>query len=549
MEETVLTFLTGAMAFAFAAFTAPDDAEPDGSVTKSMSAVAPAVSTAVQEFLRQQAIHDTADSLAGEFCQLLGGQLNCDRVAHLALRHDRLDLSHAVGFTPADHTQCRIPLTDELRGLLLEHPFPRPLADIEHQLAAEVHQCLTEIGFDWWLPITWRRRVYGLYFLRCREQRFSDSIATVMSALSRVVASSFRLEALEDRVAEIEAHSTRSRSESRLARSESDSQALHPLRVLRLVRHHDSDTLVGHIVDELQRDLSLSKYLFVYESRRPDQPLKVYHGGVTPPPAVPNPDEFRELIRAMRHHDPDTAIELQSATDLISPLRHRLQKSGLRFAVAFPVSRTRSGLLAWDDRKPADAVLKILRQHRHSFRELMENAESFERVEELSYKDNLTGLANRRYFSRRLIEEIGRAKRYHRSLGLIMLDLDELKSINDSYGHQAGDEVLRQLGGILRNSIRGIDVTARYGGDEFCVIMPESDRITCLRFMNRLKHKIAGSKFSVPQLGKELTCTISQGGAVFPENGVTSDQLIFAADMALLRSKDKGRNQYHVFER
>ncbi|MBD3257405.1 diguanylate cyclase, partial [candidate division GN15 bacterium] len=88
-----------------------------------------------------------------------------------------------------------------------------------------------------------------------------------------------------------------------------------------------------------------------------------------------------------------------------------------------------------------------------------------------------------------------------------------------------------------------------YGGDEFCVIMPESDRITCLRFMNRLKHKIAGSRFPVPQLGKDLSCTVSQGGAVFPDNGINSEQLVFAADMALLHSKEKGRNQYHLFEK
>jgi two-component system cell cycle response regulator len=162
----------------------------------------------------------------------------------------------------------------------------------------------------------------------------------------------------------------------------------------------------------------------------------------------------------------------------------------------------------------------------------------------------LTGLANQRYFRKRLEEEIDRAHRYNRSLALIVFDMDELKSVNDQYGHLAGDAVIRRMGPILRSSIRAIDIIARYGGDEFCVIMPEADIPTCERFMERLQCRIAETKFQLSEQGPDINCTISLGGAVYPNHADGAESLFRAADLALLRAKSRGRNQHvlHDFE-
>jgi diguanylate cyclase (GGDEF)-like protein len=178
---------------------------------------------------------------------------------------------------------------------------------------------------------------------------------------------------------------------------------------------------------------------------------------------------------------------------------------------------------------------------------LVGNAESFEEMESLSFTDSLTGLSNQRYFKKRLDEEIDRARRHNRSLALVVFDMDELKAINDQYGHMAGDAVIARMGPILRTSIRAIDIIARYGGDEFCVVMPEADAPTCTRFMKRLQNRISETKFMISGDKREIYCTVSQGGAVFPIHADSGGGLFQAADLALLGAKAQGRNQYVLY--
>ena len=545
MDTILLTIAASLGALACGSLFSRDHSHNRRREQSDMSVDTSSLPAAFLEFLQSHSDDGSGEAIAVRFSQLLRDNLGCERLVFLHRHHDQLELSHFHGCRSVEAELCRMPVTAELTRFALESSLPRALAELEPLLPELVFESMSEAQCDTCIPVAWRNRLHGLYFVRFAPHPRPAEFLPLLASLARTVSATCHLEALEDQYADLQ-HRV-GRLEQRLKRRH-EPEPPATLRVLRLVRHRNTETLVGQLIDEVQRDLDLKKFTFVYEPRREDDSLRQHSRGFADEPPHPEPEAFREMVSVMKRHDPDTAVDLRTSPHLGSPFREQLQRAGLTYAVAFPVSRQRSGVLAWDESRSPEQVIGALRQHRASFKELMENAESFERVEELSYTDNLTGLANQRYFKRRLIEEIGRAKRYHRSLGLIMLDLDELKGINDSYGHQAGDQVIQHLGEILRNSIRSIDVTARYGGDEFCVIMPESDRVTCLRFMNRLKHKIAGASFPVDQAGKELTCTISQGGAVFPDNGVNSEQLIFAADMALLQSKEKGRNQYHLFE-
>jgi diguanylate cyclase (GGDEF)-like protein len=146
-----------------------------------------------------------------------------------------------------------------------------------------------------------------------------------------------------------------------------------------------------------------------------------------------------------------------------------------------------------------------------------------------------------------LERELLRATRKHLQLGIIMLDVDDLKHFNDTWGHAAGDEALRQLGGLLLNQVRGEDIACRYGGDEFTLILPDASPDVTL---GRAEHIAKLSNWKLLQLdGQSLPpVTLSLGVAVFPQHGKTSKAILKAADAALYRAKHEGRNRVYMAE-
>ncbi|MBD3233905.1 MAG: diguanylate cyclase [candidate division Zixibacteria bacterium] len=177
----------------------------------------------------------------------------------------------------------------------------------------------------------------------------------------------------------------------------------------------------------------------------------------------------------------------------------------------------------------------------------LENTTNYNIIEELSFTDSLTGLYNYRYFYKRLNEEIFRAKRYFRSLALVIFDIDNFKLFNDTYGHQAGDAVLRQLGAFVQKLVRSIDVVCRYGGEEFCVIMQETGANDAIVFVERLREKVESFKFSFDFAEEAPGITVSIGVAIYPLDAQNADKLIYSADMALLQAKSDGKNRYRLY--
>jgi len=172
----------------------------------------------------------------------------------------------------------------------------------------------------------------------------------------------------------------------------------------------------------------------------------------------------------------------------------------------------------------------------------IQNARHFERVRQLAYVDGVTGIFNRRYFELRLAEEIARSSRHRLGFSLIMMDIDHFKQLNDEFGHLLGDEVLRQVSGILGQQLRKSDVLSRYGGEEFAIITPETAVESAQAVADKLRRIVESWHF--PGVARRVT--ISAGVAEFPTQGATRDELVKSADEALYAAKQSGRNRVFI---
>jgi diguanylate cyclase (GGDEF)-like protein len=170
-------------------------------------------------------------------------------------------------------------------------------------------------------------------------------------------------------------------------------------------------------------------------------------------------------------------------------------------------------------------------------------------LERLSVTDELTGLANRRRLMAELDRELRRSDRHGHPFALLMLDVDRFKHFNDTWGHPAGDAVLKRLANTARECVRDVDTVARYGGEEFMVILPETPAAEAARVAERIRAGTEKDRFTPEGGNAELNVTVSVGYAVFPEHAGTPDSLIEAADQALYRSKKAGRNRVTAAER
>jgi diguanylate cyclase (GGDEF)-like protein len=172
----------------------------------------------------------------------------------------------------------------------------------------------------------------------------------------------------------------------------------------------------------------------------------------------------------------------------------------------------------------------------------LRNAQLFEEVEQRARTDFLTGLPNHRFFQATLTVEVGRAQRHNRTLSLLIVDLDFLKSVNDRFGHQTGDTVIRAVADIIRTTCREIDFPARYGGEEFTVILPDTPLGNAVQVAERLRESIAAR--GIPGVGN---VTASIGVSNYPVNALNKADLIRVADEALYTAKNGGRDRVAHF--
>jgi diguanylate cyclase (GGDEF)-like protein len=195
-----------------------------------------------------------------------------------------------------------------------------------------------------------------------------------------------------------------------------------------------------------------------------------------------------------------------------------------------------------DGRPYDDGDLETIRTFASQAAVALDNVLLHQEAQRLSVTDGLTGLRNYRFFQQAIAREAERAVRFGRSLGLLMLDLDHFKNVNDTYGHQVGDAALIEIADRVRAEVREVDLVARYGGEEFVVVLPETDRAGAEHIAARVCERVRGRPLHAA--GVEVELTVSIGVAVLPDDGTTPSALVRAADEALYAAKAAGRDRW-----
>lgn len=173
--------------------------------------------------------------------------------------------------------------------------------------------------------------------------------------------------------------------------------------------------------------------------------------------------------------------------------------------------------------------------------------QSLKRVEELAATDPLTGLYNRRHFSKVLDQLFAETQRYEKDLTCVMIDLDGYKLLNDTYGHQVGDQLLMMAGRVISANMRRMDVAARYGGDEFVLLLPHASAEEAAQVAARIRDEYRQASAVILRRNEGVTMSVGVG-SVRGDHPATADQLVAIADAALYRAKGRGRNQVAVGE-
>lgn len=374
-----------------------------------------------------------------------------------------------------------------------------------------------------WLPLTGLRRIYGLILLEeSRLIRTFDEIEVAQAShlakfISQALEKTWLIKDLQERSAELEAVRRASLS---LTASLDLQQVLDTILENTLGLLNEAQD--AHIF--LYQDDRLSFGAALWSDGRKGQPWShPRENGLTY-----NVARKGEMIVVpdMRTHPlfSDTPISWQGSIIGI-PLRMGNRIVGV-MTVAYAQPKEFS-----------EVTIRILRHLGDQAAIAIENARLHILVSRQARTDVLSGLPNRRALDERLEDEINRARRYEYPLALMMIDLNGFKRVNDYFGHPIGDRVLQQIANCMRRSVRDSDFLARYGGDEFALLLPKTDTQTAKILARRLQAIVASNPIDVP--GNEgTTVTISYGIAAFPKDGNSAGEVLASADRSLYNSKD-----------
>lgn len=228
-----------------------------------------------------------------------------------------------------------------------------------------------------------------------------------------------------------------------------------------------------------------------------------------------------------------------------------VRKEGVVFLAMVPlrVGKNTVGFLALANRTEIDFdfdLASLLSLIGNSLSLISEKLRLFHETQRLAVTDSLTGLYNARFFYSALDAEIARTKRYETPFSIVLFDIDNFKLINDTLGHQAGDEVLRSVADSMKDSSRKSDMVARYGGEEFIAILPSTRKLEAFNISNRIKETVESGDFSGASGAK---VTLSGGIATFPDDAEDAKDLLYAADMAMYQAKAAGKKRIICYKK
>jgi diguanylate cyclase (GGDEF)-like protein len=304
-------------------------------------------------------------------------------------------------------------------------------------------------------------------------------------------------------------------------------------KIIREVFHCDQYSLL--LIDETTNELALSSH-FGFSKRLP----KSSQNGT--------PESI--FTKALKSRRPVNLKSVASARKPVSFWPSHKVKDGAFLAVPLLADGVKPvgvfGLYRKSPNSFDKDEIELLRKIAGQAAMVIDRITQYQHHRELSMTDELTGVFNRRYFNQRFDREIQRSQRYDRPLTLLMIDIDHFKTFNDHHGHLMGDKVLQSVATLLEHSIRKADIIARFGGEEFVILLPEIDKERGRKVAEKLRRTIERASFPNAETQPLGRLTISIGSASYPEDSTRGPELLERADRALYLAKTLGRNQVAV---
>lgn len=480
--------------------------------------------------------------VAKRLSDLLINSFDCKYIVFLRKKRGAFDLNYYHGIRSFNKADFHLDHNPEMEEIFRKNFQPQPISLLERFLPKRFKQKVTKFGIDYFFPVFWRDNLYGVYFIKSTPGIKSTTFDLMIASLAQSLSAAYHIkwheskqEQLQQKIKNSDTVKTRS--------IEGDQEVM---RILNLVKHKKTETVIPKIIEAFKEITAINEVVLIQKSGENSSQQLTIRNDFKCNLNIEDISVFNELFRQIGEKNIIGLEQISTGDSATEKYINSLKSNGVRTLAAMKLSKNGHALLGLPVNRHQGKIEEYLTLFNTYMPDLVANAAMIERFENLSYTDNLTGLANQRYFMKRLSEEMSRAARYGRKLALIIFDVDELKAVNDRFGHLAGDELIARMGDILRKSIRAIDVVARYGGDEFCVIMPEADYGTAEKFMTRLLNKINNTKFKLKNAKEPIDCTLSMGAAIYPDHAEEVKQLIHTADMALLAAKEAGRNNFVI---